>query len=214
MAKTPTAQKLDEIQASLALLLKPLGFKKGGRTFRRSFEPGVVQLINLQMSQWGGRFTVNLSVFIEEAFTAYFSQPAPKTIPEYAGQIATRLGHLLGRGDFWWELDETFTIILDDLTPALMQNGIDFLDQFKTRDAIIASHISAADCRHHDLSKSKFIHHRARLDVAIILAKRGEMDEATRLFKEHLALTSTTKASQLENICTLAQNLGLGDLKT
>ena len=42
---------LDSIQKEIFLFLKPLGFKKKGRTFNRQTENGIYQVINIFLTQ-------------------------------------------------------------------------------------------------------------------------------------------------------------------
>jgi hypothetical protein len=79
MAATPYVKALDDIQKALTAFLKPLGFKKKGRSYNRHVSDGLVQVVNLQMGQFPigdyvipglreshyGRFTVNLGVALE-----------------------------------------------------------------------------------------------------------------------------------------------------
>jgi hypothetical protein len=74
MAASPYVKALDDIQKALTGFLKPVGFKKKGRTYNRQVGDSLVQVVNLQMGQFPigdyaipglreshhGRFTVNL----------------------------------------------------------------------------------------------------------------------------------------------------------
>ena len=81
MTKSSQAAKVDEIQAALHAWLKPKGFRKQGRTFNRTTDDGLVQVINIQMGASDppgtvyipglrenlyGWFTVNLGVYVPE----------------------------------------------------------------------------------------------------------------------------------------------------
>jgi len=79
MAASPYVKALDDIQKALTGFLKPVGFKKKGRTYNRHVGDGLVQVVNLQMGQFPigdyvipglreshyGRFTVNLGVALQ-----------------------------------------------------------------------------------------------------------------------------------------------------
>jgi hypothetical protein len=76
MTASTYVKALDDIQKALTGFLKPLGFKRKGRTYNRQVSDGLVQAVNLQMGQFPigdyvipglreshyGRFTVNLGV--------------------------------------------------------------------------------------------------------------------------------------------------------
>lgn len=63
--------KFKIVETSVAALLKLEGFKKDGLTWRKE-KKGVVQIINLQLSQWNTReelqFMVNVAVFEPDLF--------------------------------------------------------------------------------------------------------------------------------------------------
>ncbi len=52
MPKSLVVAALDSIQKELTAFLKPLGFRKKGRTYNRCVHDGLVQAINLQMGQY------------------------------------------------------------------------------------------------------------------------------------------------------------------
>ena len=52
MAKSANVERLDTVQAFVTGLLKPLGFRRRGRTYNRTREPGVVQVVNLQSDKY------------------------------------------------------------------------------------------------------------------------------------------------------------------
>jgi hypothetical protein len=47
MAASPYVKALDDIQKALTGFLKPVGFKKKGRTYNRQVGDGLVQVVNL-----------------------------------------------------------------------------------------------------------------------------------------------------------------------
>src|ERR1700722_3483316 len=104
---------LNTIQTAIFQYLKPLGFRKKGRTFNRETEKGIVQVINLQSGQhpigehyiipgiresFYGRFTVNMGVLIEEVHNLNF--PSKPFYNEYHCQIRKRLPELSQGQDF------------------------------------------------------------------------------------------------------------------
>ena len=78
MARSRFVEALDEIQGEVGSILKPLGFRKNGRTFNRVTEGGLTHVLNFQKSKhveerrmfprfWRksyGTFAVNLGVFL------------------------------------------------------------------------------------------------------------------------------------------------------
>lgn len=116
--KSIVVRRLDEVQAGLAAVLKPLGFRRKGRFFNRETEPGLVQVIGLQAGQYEigpplpppvehwrpnlyGQFTINLGVFIEEAYRRDNPNGRLGTIGDYHCQIRSRLSDLGDACDRW-----------------------------------------------------------------------------------------------------------------
>ena len=52
MRKSPFVAALDVVQRSLTSYLRPLGFRKKGRSFNRPVEDGLVHVATLQMGQY------------------------------------------------------------------------------------------------------------------------------------------------------------------
>ncbi len=112
MPKTPAQALLDRVVAAgITPLLRPNGFKKVGRNFRRKGERSV-QVVNVQSSAWSSatelRFTLNLGVFFPEVHAVKtFLGWTPSAVgpTEYECQLRARIGRLMPRGvDDWWEL--------------------------------------------------------------------------------------------------------------
>jgi len=52
MPKQPAAERLDAVQELIGRFLKPLRFRKHGRTYTRAGDEGILQVINLQAGQF------------------------------------------------------------------------------------------------------------------------------------------------------------------
>jgi hypothetical protein len=218
--KSPFALRMDEIQKLIDLDLKPLGFKKSGRNYNRQTEPGVVQVISFQMGAFEpptgyvspvpswlkpdlyGKFCVNLGIYVEELVRSR-GLKLKKFVAEYSCPIRKRLGPLVNPDgqEYWWPLDAPAEEIAEEIGSHLFSAGLDFLNRFASRSAIISDYIQYNDL---DSSGSP----RARLDVGIILATRGDMDEAAKLFREHLAKPRTNSA-HVTYVKELASALGV-----
>lgn len=114
LPRMPHASKLIEqiVKAGVTTTLKPLGFRKSGRTFRRIVE-SAVQVINVQSCKWNtadeASFRVNLGVFFPEIYSALYEEEGGRVSAagphEPDCTIRTTLGDLLPRPkDFWWKL--------------------------------------------------------------------------------------------------------------
>jgi hypothetical protein len=119
MAASPYVKALDEIQKALTGFLKPLGFKKKGRTYNRQVGDGLVQAVNLQMGQYPigdyvipglreshyGRFTVNLGVALPAVRALESGREFPVFVQEYEFDTRQRLTRLAFNEDAWFDLD-------------------------------------------------------------------------------------------------------------
>jgi uncharacterized protein DUF4304 len=188
--KSQYASNLDELQQSVTALLRPLGFKKGGRTYNRTCDDGIVHVINFQMGEYPigdyvipglreslyGKFAVNLGVYLPCVFEVE-GYPGPKRMyREYHCEIRERLGALINnREDVWWELSGPVEVVAADVCDVLTRLGLPFLSQFE----------SYRDVLSYFKTFNKFPFHnegRSTLAAAIISYHVGERVEAEELF--------------------------------
>src|SRR5688572_2664900 len=108
MPKSDLAKDLDKLQAQITAFLKPLRFRKKGRTHNRRTEGGLVQVVNFQMGAYPigenvipglresfyGKFAVNLGVLIPCIYETEWQKPVPDFTQEYDCTIRDRLGTL------------------------------------------------------------------------------------------------------------------------
>lgn len=180
---------LDRIQAKVYEFMKPLGFRKRGRTFNREAdEKGIFQVVQFQTGPYElapeippfrlnlyGRFTVNMGVLIKEL---YDLEPWHKPTNFYQEMYCLprqRLPALLYGKDFWWELkhdpDELAQIVIE----GFKTHGFDYFARYDTREKFCANY-----GHFHDAPP------RAPLDVALL---RWTSDKALgeKLFREYYA---------------------------
>lgn len=218
MAKSESTRALDAVQAQLEKLLKPQGFVRRGRTFRRDAGEGVVQVANLQMRAFaadaprrrvsgGGtglvdRYTVNLGVFVPELQTETPVDPAD--VQEYHCALRARIGFLMDPPhDQWWELPGDPAAPGAEMVGAMERHGLPFLHRFGTRDGIVADWIA--------FSQAHRLLARAVPDVAILLAGRGATREARALLQEQRSRPGNA-AVHIAFLDALAARLGLEPL--
>ena len=219
--KARAAQRMDLVQAIVAAFLKPLGFRKQGRTFNRTVDVGIVQIVNFQTGQYPigphyevpglrtslyGKFCVNLGVYVSEVFERFLDKLATPRFPkEYDCEIRVRLNAFVAgvdKADSWWKLNDDVDSVAKDVIKKLEIFGLPFMDRFRSREAIVRSWIPFSG--EHKLLGSN----RSRLAVAIILLKRGEREAAQALFNEHLSRPSANSQHHVY-VRELAQRLGL-----
>jgi uncharacterized protein DUF4304 len=216
MAKSANVERLDTVQAFVTGLLKPLGFRRRGRTYNRTREPGVVQVVNLQSDKYPigdqpdfppmrvnhyGDFTVNLGVHIAEVFEATYDRPAPPFVQDYDCAMRARLGVFLDPPrDRWWPLSAP-EAAAEEVVDLLARFGEPLLARFDTRRAIIEEW----------LTTSTFRSSRERLDIAIMLARRGETSAGLDLIDEHLRQRGGREDSHARYVRELAKRMAAGE---
>jgi hypothetical protein len=210
---------MDTIQAVLHPIFTTHGFRKHGRTYNRSTERGVVQVVNLQMGSSDppgttyihglrenlyGRFTLNLGIFVAEVAERH-SGGLPKSYThDYNCCIRARLSELSGSDrDIWWEVSPGVAVT-SEVERLLESFGFPFLDRFDSRDRILRELETTPDERLYSASSP------SRIIAAVILAARGDADAARRLLSEQCAATG--HAGHKEYVRGLAARLGLGPI--
>jgi len=163
---------LDSVQSEIYSFLKPLGFKKKGRTFNRQTENGIYQVINLQSGRYDfgdkyvipgirenyyGKFTVNLGVLVKELYELDFHKKGKDFYQEYSCQIRDRLSNLTIGQDYWWTITPSTKEIAREIIDGLNSKGLNWLDTFDTREKI---------CKNWGTEKNHAL--RAKLDVGLI----------------------------------------------
>ncbi|QCI67313.1 DUF4304 domain-containing protein [Phreatobacter stygius] len=224
MPKSPFAKRLDAVQAELAPLFRLHGFARHGRTFNRQTEDRLIQVVSLQMGQpaigtlallpaelahlgrdLSGRFTVNLGVHLGEIWDCNNPRPAGHNLQDHHCQIRARLGELCRMPDAWWPLDQPSSPLAFDIGRRLVAIGLPFLDRFRCRDDIIRDWVAFN-------ADERLLSSRARVDVAVLLATRGDAAGAVRLLGEQVR--ATPLKLHADYVRALARKLGLGELPT
>ena len=202
---------LDSIQKEIFLFLKPLGFKKKGRTFNSHTNIVIYLEINIQSGRYEfgdkyvipgfrenfyGKFTVNLGVMVKEIYELE-SHNKPKDIyQDYDCQIRERLPHLTIKQDHWWTISDDNNKTAKEVIDGLSSHGLDWLDNFENRDKI---------CR--NLGNLEDGSPRAKLDVALIELHRDK-SKAEKLFQDYYN-NIEIKNRHKEYVKGLADRLGL-----
>jgi len=143
MNKSSQSVKVDEIQAALHAWLKPKGFRKQGRTFNRTTDDGLVQVVNIQMGASDppgtvyipglrenlyGWFTINLGVYVPEVARFHGGGEAKRVVNEAHCCVRSRLGNLAPeKKELWWR-NEAIGEVIPDVLARLERHGLPFLD--------------------------------------------------------------------------------------
>jgi hypothetical protein len=204
----PHAAALDAVRDHLARYLKPQGFRSRGRTFNRSTEPGVVQVIGLQLGgtraggtpgpersdEFGeggrGTFTVNLGLYVDEVRAALAQADRPRWIAPSHCALCTRIGQLAEPArDIWWKLEGTDPgELAGDVVRLLDAHGLALLEACATREGIIAE--LTAQRAENGLSGQ------LRVTLAILLAGTGRLRDARDLLRAEIASAGNSPVYQ------------------
>lgn len=217
MAKSEIVLRLDQLQARLGKLLKPLGFRKVGRTFNRSTEPGLVQVVELglgevlplpadlaeELDPTYGTTGVDLGVFVEEVYTKNVLSLPKRVIGSGACMIRQPLGQLDGAKHRTWRVKDDMDDLTDEIGSALLYLGIPFLDRFRTRQSIVDSWIAFNEAE-------RRLSNVARLDVAMILLRRCDLPAAKQLMTDQVR--SSDIPGHIAYVREVAARFGLGSL--
>jgi hypothetical protein len=201
---------LDAIQAEIFSFLKPLGFKKKGRTFNRETETGIYQVINLQSGRYEfgdtyvipglrenfyGKFTVNLGISIKELYELGNHNKPTNFYHEYDCQIRDRLPHLTMQKDFWWTISSNTKGTANEIIEGLSSQGLNWLDAFDNREKICKTW--GTDVAHGP---------RAKLDVALITFK-VDKEKGEKLIQAYY--DNIDHKGHKEYVTELSKRLGL-----
>jgi len=191
MQKSSYVLGLDSVQKATQVFLKPLGFRKKGRTHRRTTSEGLCHVINFQMGEYPigdhyvipgiresyyGLFTVNLGIFLPCVNRAEFQAEAPANIQEYHCPIRERLSSLAYGKDEWFSLSSDTSSISSRIVDLFDRFGLPFFDQFNSYQDVLVYYKKYGDLPFRNQG-------RAALDVAIVAKEVGDDALAEKLFE-------------------------------
>ncbi len=219
MPKSNYVSRLDQIQAQVTEHLKPLGFRRRGRTINRTVPAGFVQVVNFQMGHYPvgenyelppwrlnlyGKFTVNLGLYVPDVAEYYGPQARGKTIQHYDCHLRARLGDFIEPPeDRWWPLDGGSDHTAGEVLHHLLGGGLGFLERFSTQEAILEDWVAFAD--RYGLAAN------ARIVAAALAIHLGRKAQAFHLLKEHYA-GSLHIPAHLKFLEGFSEKFGLGPL--
>ena len=192
-----STESVDIIEKIVYEYMKPLGFRKHGRTLHRFVDGDISQVVNFQNGcpskgiydiLW-----VNLGIRIPECFERKFviSKPLKKYYHEYECNIRTRLGSLVDGDDTFYNLKEDPCEISNDIVERLKKYAVPVFDVLNSRDAILKYRTEYE-------SFDQMNNHLILLEEAMIAGRRGDLAEATRLFNAYYQNELTKYKHDLE----------------
>ena len=143
-AEVPDAkQVLDEIEAAVYAHLKPLGFRKFGRTLHRFVSGDLSQVVNFQV--WreilepSDKFCVNLGIRIPECAERKFHPVTDKKYySEASCTLRSKLGMVSGNGEVWFSITENKEALTKRIIEELDRYALPVFDVLCSREAILA----------------------------------------------------------------------------
>lgn len=213
--KSDLAKHVDKIQRDLRPMLQECGFRLRGRTFNRQTPDGLTHVINIELGRFDppsathipgltrstyGELRINCGVYVPEVEEYTLGKRNKAFVREYDCCIRATIGELLPQQrDLWWRIDDRGDLV-EELREHLERYILPFLDAFQTRDAVLQR---AADVWRGGCAPP-------RITCSIILARRGQADEARRLLE--VEVRERGSHGHDAYVRELAQKLGLGDL--
>src|SRR5450631_794281 len=207
MAKSKSAEEMDELQSRLRPFLEESGFRMRSRTCNRKTSDGLTHVINFQMGRFDppgtsyipwfrknlyGKFTVNVGVYVPEVASEIDGASPRSSIQEPDCCVRKRLGALgPERSDLWWSVrSEKKTVA--EVRLRLDRDAFPWFRRFETRDSLLQ-----------ELEKAEETWGTGgppRIICAILLAHRGQTEKA----RENLILRPESgQTPSIRNMCRL-----------
>lgn len=196
--KISSTERVDIIEAIVYEYLKPMGFRKHGRTFHRFVDGDISQVVNLQngLTAKGiyGVLWVNIGIRVPECVERKFavSETTKRYYHEYECNIRTRLGVLVDGKDTFYDLNKQPEKIAADIIDRIKKYVIPVFDVLNDRDAIL---MRRANYSTFDESAAHYI----LLDEAMIYGRRGDIEKASELFNRYYRNALGEYNSDFEN---------------
>lgn len=193
----PTTDAVDTIETIVYDFVKPMGFRRFGRTLHRFVDGDISQVIHFQNGcpQKGilGLLWVNLGIRVPECQERTFtpSLPLKKYYPEYQCNIRTTLSFCTDGKDVPYKLSKNPRKISDDIIRKLKQSVLPVFDTLNSRDAILKFR--------QDYPRFDQMNHLALLEAAMIWGRMGDFPRACQLFRRYYVQVMEEYIDALEN---------------
>lgn len=211
MVKSDFVRKLDEIQGSVSSILKPLAFRKRGRTYNRKTAE-LIHVINFQMGNYPvgdyvipgirescyGQLAINLGVLIPCVYTVERQQSVPAFCQDFNCTIRERVGTLSYGKDQWFDLTDDIKSLSAEVVRSINDVALPFLDQFTDFRSVLRFYYSRGVLPFQN-------HGRATLVAAIIEDQVNNRETAEKLFSQ--AVTTNHKGFS-SHVFEIAKRLG------
>ena len=179
-----TPESIDIIENAVYAELKPLGFRKHGRTLHRFVDGDISQVINFQCGQSYREEThlmwVNIGIRVPECFLCSFDpdENPKKYYREAECNIRSRLGKVKGKKVTTYNLHGSIDEITADILGQIKEYVLPTFDVLKDRTSILEKR---REYRNFDTLHYNTI----LLQEAMIYGRMGELDKASELFNRY-----------------------------
>lgn len=196
--KVSSTECADAIQKVVYEYLKPLGFRKFGRTLHRFVEKDISQVIHFQNGcpQKGvhEKLWINIGIRVPECAERKFnvSEPVRKYYHEYECNIRNRLGFLVDGEDTFYDLRKNPKYIAADIIERIKKYVIPVFDVLNSRKSILLyrANYPAFD---------QFGNHLITLEEAMIYGRNGDIEKASELFNKYYRNELSKYKADFEN---------------
>lgn len=175
---------IDEIEAAVYAIVKPMGFRKHGRTLHRFVSGDISQVINFQcgLALRGDNHLmwVNIGIRVPECDLRCFQakEPLKKYYHEYDCTIRSRLGTVRGKRESEYDLHKSTDKIIADILFQLQTYVLPVFDILNSRNAILE--------KRRDFPLFDTINdHLILLEEAMIYGRLGNLEKATEVFNSY-----------------------------
>ena len=201
---------VDAVEAMVYAVVKPLGFRKFGRTLHRFVGGDISQVIHFQngcpQQDVHDVLWVNLGIRVPECFERTFAPGKQKRYyHEYECNIRTRLGELADGRDAEYDLREAPEGIGKDVVEKLKLHVLPLYEKVTSRDAVLEYREELCTFDHMDYRRM------ADLQEAMIYGAVGDTEKAAERFGRYYrsAAEDPVNPGHLRYLEELAQKLGI-----
>lgn len=172
-------QTLNEIEKEVYEVLKPLGFKKFGRTLHRFVSEDISQVVNFQtglaVHGMSGLFCVNVGIRIPEcAERRAGPQESKKYYREYECTLRSRLGRVSGGGEIWYDLRDDTSKTADSIKREISEFVLPIFNTLTDRESIL---LHSEDFPSFEVLST--------IDACMIYYRLGDFEKAKEAFESH-----------------------------
>ncbi len=193
-----TTEIVDEIENSVYSRLKPLGFRKFGRTLHRFVSEDLSQVINFQSGLpaqgMSGLMCVNLGIRVPECDEKNFhiNNEKKKYYHEYDSNIHSRLGTVSGKKETWYDLRNNTKKIIESIRKEIDEAVLPVFEVLNSRDAILSHR------REYPLFDT-LNSHLILLEESMIYGRLGDTEKAKELFEAYYRSAVSEYEDQMKN---------------